>query len=535
MKKARFFTTFVSCIFLVLSSCQKGKVHRKKSARNQAISLNIKEDPQTLYAQKVRSLADTNMMITLMEGLFRLNDKAMPQKALVENYTVSEDALSYTFTLRRSLWSDGEPLTAHDFVYAYKKALTPHFQSANVHYLYCIKNAKQVREAKMPLSLLGVRAVDDYTLEMHLASKDPQFLEKLCLPMFLPIPSKKDRINPNWHMSDEEFVCNGPFKLEKWEHNSEITALKNEHYWDAKNVELESINMMMVDSSVALKMFKNKELQWEGSPYTTIDADEVDQLSREDLLKINPMLGTYWIRTNVSHDSLQSEDVRKALSLCINRDVLVEAVVKNQEAAWGIIPPGIKIHEGQTTTFNPEAAKDLLKKGLKDVGVSRGKCKDLVLTYASDQRAHYIAQALQSMWKEHLGLHVKLDAVEAKVYFDRLSRGDYCLSCGSWISDTHSPLEFLELFEKKDHYANNTNWQNKEFQEALVQARNCDNSKRNELITQAEEILCKNLPIIPLFHFSMMHVQDESLKNVAINASGRIDFKNAYLSKEEIS
>jgi oligopeptide transport system substrate-binding protein len=534
MKNARLFTAVIFCSLLALSSCQKSN-GKKKNSRSQVLSLNIKENPQTLYPQKVRSLADTNMMITLMEGLFRMDANAEPQKALVEDYTVSDNGLNYKFKLRRSQWSDGEALTAHDFVYAYKKALTPHFQAANVHYLYCIKNAKEVREAKMPLSLLGIRASDDYTLEMQLVSSDAGFLEKLCLPMFLPVPSKKDRINPNWHLSDDEFVCNGPFKLDRWSHSNEICALRNESYWDAKNVELDVINMMMLESSVALKMFENKELQWEGSPYTSIAADEIDKLSDNDKLKINPMLGTYWIRTNVEHSKLKSENLRKALSMSINRELLVEAVARNQESARGLIPPGIKIHEGEATTLDLDLAKEHLQKGLDELKVSREKCKDLVLTYASSDRAHGIAQALQSMWLENLGLDVKLDAVEAKVYFDRLSRGDYCLSCGSWISDTHDPMEFLELFETKDRHTNNTNWESSEFQNLLLQAKNASSQERGELLMQAEQIICQKLPIIPLFHFSMMHVQDDALKNVALSSSGRVDFKNAYLRNEEIS
>lgn len=533
MKNARLFTVFVFCSFLLLSSCQKQSGKKKKSSKSQVLSINIKDDPQTLYPQKVRSLADTNMMITLMEGLFRMDREAKPQKALVSDYTVSEDGLNYSFKLKQSNWSDGQPLTAHDFVYAYKKALTPHFQSSNVHYLYCIKNAKEVREAKMPLSLLGVKAIDDFTLEIVLERAQEGFLEKLCLPMFLPVPSKKDRINPNWHLSDEEFICNGPFTLDKWDHNSEIKAVRNELYWDRKNVQIQAINMMMVESNVALKMFKNKEIHWEGSPFTSICADEVDSLAEHDLLKVSPMLGTYWIRTNVTHPVLKSENMRKALSLCIDRDTLVNAVARNQESATGLLPPGLKLHEGFATKFDLDEAKVYFEKGLEELGSNKAMCSNLTLTYASSDRAHAIAQAVQSMWQEAIGIEVKLDAVESKVYFDRLARGDFCLSCGSWISDTYNAEEFLELFETKDRYTNNTNWEHKEYQDLLTAAKHASSDERAELLAKAEELICQKLPIIPLYHFSMMHVQDDALKNVALIDSGRLDFKHAYLNHEE--
>tara|TARA_A100001015_G_scaffold263615_1_gene310703 strand:- start:750 stop:2357 length:1608 start_codon:yes stop_codon:yes gene_type:complete len=533
MKNARIFTVFVFCFLFVLNSCQQQANKKKKNGKNQVLSINVKDDPQTLYPQKVRSLADTNMMITLMEGLFRMDSNAKPQKALVSDYKVSEDGLHYSFKLIKSNWSDGEPLTAHDFVYAYKKALTPHFQSSNVHYLYCIKNAQDVRDAKMPLSLLGVKAIDDYTLQIELETPQVGFLEKLCLPMFLPIPSKTDRINPNWHLSDEAFVCNGPFKLEKWNHNNEILVVKNNDYWDSKHVELQAINMMMLDSSVALKMFRNNDLQWEGSPFTSIPADEIDNLSESDSLKISPLLGTAWIRTNVAHSILKSENMRKALSLCIDRGTLVEAVARNQESADGLIPPGLKVHQGDTTKFDIQEAQEYFNKGLEELNMTKAKCGELTLTYAASDRQHGIAQALQAMWQECLGFDIKLEALEAKVYFDRLSKGDFCMSCGSWISDTHNPMEFLELFETKDRYTNNTNWDSQEYKKLLLEAKSADSDARAQLLVKAENLLCQQLPIIPLYHFSMMHVQDDAVKNVALIDSGRIDFKNAYIKDEE--
>ncbi len=517
--------TLLSC-----DSCCKDKKNRQAS--KQEIRINIVSEPSTLDPRKTRSLNDMNLARNLMEGLMRVNKSGVTSPALAEKYQVSEDMKTYTFKLRESKWSNGTPLTAHDFVYSWKKLLAPDFLSDYAFMLYSIKNATSVKQGLLPPTMLGIEAKDDYTLVVQLEYPVPFFLELVTSPAFFPVSKLTDLADPNWARSPESFISNGPFQILDWRHNDEIVVTKNPYYWDSEMVQLDRISMVMVDPETGLKMFETGEIDWEGSPFSTLPADSIEALKAKSLIQSDPMLGTYWIRTNTSLYPFHNENLRKALAMAIDRKQIIDHVaLGGQTPATGIVPVSMGL---QSVPYfedgNQAQAMSMLQVALEEESISADKIPEMTLTYVSDTRSHRIAQAIQDQWKQALGIKVKLEPLEAKIYFSRISKGDFQLACGSWIADFRDPINFLEVFKTKNVGTNNTNWESLDYQKAISASYSSTNENdRLENLKQGEAILMDEMPVIPIFHYTMIHVKNDTLCDVVLTEGGQIDFKWAYV------
>ena len=534
MKKTR---KTLSAVFILAStamiSCSTPSNHKQqKMTSKQEISLNIVSEPATLDPRRVRALNDTNLTKCLMEGLMRINKLGVTSPAIAEKYQVSEDMKTYTFKLRESKWSNGDPLTAHDFVYAWKKTLSPNFPSDYAFMLFPMKNAKSIKEGLLPSTMLGVEAKDDYTLKIELEFPVPFFLELVTAPAFFPVNKLVDLADPNWSRSPETYVSNGPFRLSDWRHHDQIKLSKNHLYWDQETVKLDSISMVMVDAETGMRMFEAGELAWDGSPFSSLPPDSLETLQAKNKIHSHPMLGTFWIRTNTSLFPFHNEGVRKALALAIDRKQIVEHVTMGgQIPATGIVPASMGL---QNTPYfedgNTSEAIHILNVSLEKEHLSIEKLPEFTLSYTTDIRSHRVAQAIQDQWIKALGIQVKLEPLEPKVYFSRLAKGDFQLACGSWIADFRDPINFLEVFKTKSVGTNNTNWESLDYQKAISDSYFAvSDSARRETLRQGEEILMNEMPVIPVFHYSMLHVKNDTLCDVVLTDGGHIDFKWAYV------
>ncbi len=525
----------VLALFLCTLGCS-GKNPPEKGGgcparKKQTLHINIAAEPHTLDCRKVRSLGDVNLMGVFMEGLMRIGKDGVTSSALTDKFTVSKDMKTYLFHLKETRWSNGDPLTAHDFVYAWKKVLSPNFLADNAFLLYPIRNASLVKQGLLPMSMLGVKALDDYTLSVELEQATPYFLELLGLPTFFPVNQGVDKQEPEWHRNAETFVCNGPFAIEKWTHNDQITCVKNAHYWDAQAVKLETIEMVMVDAETGLKMFTTGDLDWEGSPFSTIPMDAIASLQEKSMIEKDPLLGTYWIRVNTALFPFHTEELRKGLALAINRQEIVTHLTAGIPAT-GIVPISMGLQENPYfTDGSGEEASAFFEAALKKEKLTLEKLPEITLSYSADVRNHRIAQVIQDQWEKTLGIQVKLEPLESKIYFDRLSKGDFQLACGSWIADFRDPINFLEIFKSKNIGTNNTNWESLDYQKALEESYTAMNPReRKEMLKKSEEILIAEMPVIPIFHYTMLHVKQSRLKDVVLTDSGHIDFKWASLT-----
>ena len=443
LKKSALF--LAAAFAIVLSSCQNSSSPKREPKKNDRgcgcetsiLRINIGTEPRTLDPSRARDLQSITIVKMLFEGLTRVNEGERVEPALAEKIDISDDLRTYTFHLRDSLWTNGEKVIANDFVYAWKKILDPNVVAENAFQLYVVKNGKACKEGKCSLQELKIEAVDDKTLRVELENPTPYFLELTSYPAFFPINAKVDRERPKWTEGKEDYVGNGPFTLQEWRHHDMLSVKKNEQYWDAKDVQLQEIHLFMVKEEAELAMFENRKLDWAGSPLSTLPVDALPKLREMNLLRSQPILGTYFLRVNTDSSLLSSPKIRRALSFSIDRQALVEHVLMgSQVAAQGYVPAALQLQDA--SYFDKASAEEVVRlfsEGMREVGLQKEDLAKLELLYASTERNQRIAHALQEYWNQLFGVQIKLFGVEQKVYLEKLHKGDFQLAAGSWLAD----------------------------------------------------------------------------------------------------
>lgn len=537
MKALLRITILLPLLAMSLVGCKRGgnsSTHASNHAK-QEITINITSEPQSLDPRKVSALTDINLVRMFMDGLTRMDKEGKITLALAEKVDISADKKTYTFSLRESNWSNGDPVTSYDFSYAWKKSLSTDFISPNASLLFSIKNAQEAKMGHLPLSLVGIETPDEKTLVITLSNPTPYFLELIAHPVFFPVSSKVDKANSQWAEKETTYVGNGPFTLSEWKHSNIMVAKKNAGYWDQKAVALSNVNMVMVSTDTGFNMFGAHEINWDGSPFSTIPVDAIESLRDSDQLQTAPVLATEWIRVNTAKTPFNSNKLRLAFAHAIDRQSIVEHVTQgNQIPATGIVPTAMGLTK--TPYFNDadiDGAKVLFDEALEEMGTSASKLPEISLLYPSEGRNHLIAQALQSQWHEAFGIQVRLETIEKKVFFDRVAKKDFTLSLGNWFADFDDPINFLEVFKSNDVGNNNTNWEDPDYRMLIETSYSCPNEEeRLKVLQQSEEILMQGMPVIPIFHFTMLYVQDDNLKDVVLTTMGNIDFKWAHVESE---
>lgn len=526
----RFFYLF----FLLLFSCQTSIDHVSHSV----FKMNIEVDPCSLDPRKTHDLRSINLVSMLFEGLTRFSREGNIELALAKSYTVSEDGLEYTFHLRDSSWSNANPVTAFDFVRSFKSTLDPLFPTGAAFYLYVLKNARSVKLCQSPKEELGVFAPNENTLVIQLERPIPYFLELLSQPAFFPVP-KEALENPNWAFQ-ENFVCNGPFILSCWKHSDEIKLSCNSHYWQADEIKIKEVDLLMMAPDTEMQLFEEGKLHWAGSPFSTVPIASIPFLKQNQQLEIKSFLGTQFLRVNTREkvkgekNPLSSSFFRKALAFCLDRHAIVTHTLQGgQKPAKSLTPPEMQLFSEGAFEESVFLAKSYLEKALLDLGIAFEDLPKIEVQYVIGERNREIAQILQKEWKKHLNLEVELLAVETKTHFEQIAGGYYQLALGSWIADFNDPINFLEVFKYKDQGSNHTEWQSEKYIGLLEDSDNCfDRGKRQDLLKKAEELLFEEMPIIPIFHYSMNYLRDKRLQNVILSSGGRLDIRWAYFEDE---
>lgn len=504
-------------------SCQSKTGSEKKSSN--VVRLNIKDDPKTLDPRKSRFLNERNIVIMLFDGLTRVQKNGKAELSLAQDVDVSEDGLCYTFALKDTQWSNGDKISGKDFIYAWQTALSPSFLSENAYQLFCIKNAKEIKEGKLSPSSLGVIELDEKTIQIQLQTPVPYFLELLSSPIFFPVHHKMDEEIP-------EFISSGPFMLKEWKHNDYIELVRNPNYFDKNEVKLSSIYLTMVPEETEMRMFENNELDWAGSPLSEIPSDLIRDLIEKNMIKNAPMAGTRFFRINTEKGPLSNPNIRRALSLSIHRNEIVKHIIQgNQVPALQFLPTSRKSY---FKDGDRDGAKVLFQKGLLELGLSWEDFPKISILCTSTHQNRLLAQAVQQDWKQALGIEIEIEVNEAKVYYSRLGKLDYQVALGSWIADYLDPESFLEVFKYKNDSTNNTGWENKEYSSLLDKAKILVGSERKTELSKCESILMKDMPLIPLYHLSGHYLQNPSLQDVFLSPLGNLDFKWAYVDSEII-
>jgi oligopeptide transport system substrate-binding protein len=454
--------------------------------------------------------------------------------ALASEVFLSEDGKTYTFQLRDATWSDGVRVTSRDFAESWRTILRPEFPSDVAYQLFPIRNARAVKSGEKGLEELGIETFDSETLIVHLEQPIPYFLELCSQSSYLPIPSHIVASGEQWHITPDNFVGNGPFRLDSWIRNDQIQVVKNNLYWQADQVGPEAIQLVMVSNDTEIKMFEEGLLDWAGSPLSTIPADAVARLKSERKLKISPFSGTYFYRVNTDSaiggmlNPLSSAAVRKALASALDRESVVSHLLQGgQTAAWSLVPSEMGLAMGSgLKESSPEEARAFLEKGLKELGLERKDFPPLRLSFAIAERNLVLAQAIQQQWEQELGIQVELEPLESKVFLQAVRERKFQLAAGSWIADFNDPVNFLEVFKYKSCSTNNTGWENSKYIDLLERSSLCrDQGERRLLLREAERLLMDEMPIIPLFHFAINYMEREGISQVALSPIGQVDFR----------
>ena len=472
MKKILFaFSSLCALLLVVFFALQKKP--KLNTSPSQSISLNIVSEPASLDPRKARTLNDLNVIKMCLEGLTRTSKDFTPALALAESITASDDLLSYTITLKKAYWSDGQLIKAKDFETSWKTSLDSSFPSDYAFMLYSLKNAEKIKKGELTSETLGLSLLDEKTFTVFLEKPTPQFFELVSHPIWFPIPSHIEKNNPKWSESATTYVSSGPFAFSNWQHGNKIILQKNPSYWDADVVNLDQVTLHMVSAETGFSMFLAGELDLDGSPFSTLPLDALSSLKREDKLLTQDFLISYFLRTNVSHSMLASKNLRKALALSLNRQDIIEHVMMSNGVYASCLVPSCLLQKKEELFIdnNTSLAQEYLKKAQDDDGVSLQDLNSLKLSFFSSEKSFRICQALQQQWRESLGIHIELEPLEGKLFFSNVSRKNYQLALGSWVADFRDPINFLEVFRNKSIGTNNTNWENSAFISSLDKLR----------------------------------------------------------------
>lgn len=523
---------YIFLFAILLSSCHK----TESLSAPAALRINIGIDPQTLDPRKVRDLTGTTLLHMLFEGLTRTSKTGILEMALANDVEISEDRTQYLFHLRKSFWSNGDPVTSFDFATSWKTILDPRFPTDIASQLYVIKNGRPAKSGTIGLDQVGIQTPDPQTLIVQLEQPIPYFLELVSMTPFFPVSHKIT--DPNWALSPETYVCNGPFTLTAWKHSDRIRMTKNIHYWEAQKVRLNAIDLFMMSVDTEMRMFEEGKLDWAGSPLSTIPPEAICSLKAADQLCVNPFSATYFYRVNTADlvkgkkNPLSQPLFRKALALCIRRQEITGHLLQGGHTpAKGLVPPEMGLSEqGYFSDGDWTAARLLLAKALSELDLSLEALDPICISYRNNERNAVLAQAVQQQLTEGLGIAVALEAVEGKIFSQKVAEQDYQLAAGSWTADFNDPINFLEVFKCKDAGTNHTDWEHPKYIDLLNRSTLCTDSKeRQRLLHEAEQVLMEQMPIIPIFHFTLNYLQSDQLQEVALSPLGQIDFRWAHL------
>lgn len=491
-----------------------------------AVSFVLNSEPASLDPAVTYGLGESTVELAMYEGLTRMDDKNQPQPALAESWEVSADGTVYTFKLREGItWSDGTAITANDFVYSWLRALSPELATSNAYMLFNIKNGEEYNSGKVQADAVGVKAIDDRTLQVELTGPAPYFLGLTAFHCFYPVPkalAEKDQTA--WASNGEGLLSSGPFKVVSWNHSNEIVLEKNDKYWNAADVKPQTVKMPISESNTtALTLVENGTADMMLQPPS---ADE-KRLRDSGLYQVYPQLGTSYYVFNVKKAPFDKLEVRKALALAIQRQQLIDNVVKNgAKPAYAFVAPEIMANDkdfreegGNLAVEDIEAAKAALKaSGYNNEPIT-------LLTNNSDTNK-MLAEAVQAMWKANLGINIELTSQENKVFYDSREHGEYQIACANWIADFADPINFLQVFSDA---VNDAQYHNPVYDGLIKQIMQENNpAVRNQLMHQAEKILFDDCVLIPIYYTSNPAAVNSKLKGLITSPMGTIDFIHVY-------
>ena len=531
----------VVLILFIVASCSESINPVDSGLENQIYHHGNGSEPQGLDPHIVTGVPEHHILISLCEGLTipnpNPNDMNGYMAGTAESWSISDDGKEYVFNINKNAkWSNGESVTADDFVWSWKRILTASLGSQYPDMLYYLEGAYEYHNGLIDdFDQVGVKSIDEHTLQVNLKNPTPFFLGLLSHYSTWPVHKETvlkfgdiDDRNGEWTRPGN-FVCNGPFQLKTWELNNKIVVEKNPHYYDASIVQLNEIHYYPVSNVMTEdRMFRAGQLHLT----STLPSQKCPIYIEENPnLRIDPYMGTYFYRINTENKVLKDVKVRKALAYSIDRQLLVDKVTKcGQIPAYSFTPPGTNGYQPTTEIpFDPILAKSLLD----EAGFSEeNPFPKLEILFNTNEDHRKLALAIQQMWQINLGIEVELVNQDWKVYLNREMIGDFQISRAGWIGDYEDPNTFLDLM-RPNRGNNKTGWENMEY-DSLVQKANTINNQaeRYELLYKAEEILIENMPVIPLYTYVRAYQLSPDVKGFSPHILDHHHPKFIYLERD---
>lgn len=510
---------WLSLLLLCSASCHRSETDIEIGDRLQILHKGNGQEVQDLDPQIVNSVSSLNIISALLEGLVSEDPHDLhPIPGVAESWDISADEKVYTFHLRRNAkWSNDELVLAQNFVDSYRRILSPALASPVAYMLYPVVNAEAFNKGKIDnFEEVGFRVLDDWTLQITLANPTPYFLSLLNHYSWFPVPiSTIQKYGPVFERDSRwtkpgRFVGNGPFTLEEWRLNDRVRVKKSTTYWDAQNVRLHEIIFHTIDSNdIEERAFRSGQLHVTDS----MPINRIDRYRREhpDLLRIDPYLGTYFYRVNVTRRPLNDRLVRRSLAMAIDRQNIVEKVTRGaQLPASCFTPPNTA---GYTCRSSIPYDVDLARKTLTRAGYPNGRgLPPIEILFNTSENHKLIAEAVQQMWRQNLNVTATLLNQEEKVYFDSRRQMNYQVIRSTWIGDYVDPNSFLDLWVTNG-LNNQTGWSNRDYDRLIAEAsRTGDQAARDAAFQKAEAILLEDAPILPVYFYTHAFLLRPSVK-----------------------
>ncbi|MDD4503593.1 MAG: peptide ABC transporter substrate-binding protein [Clostridiaceae bacterium] len=480
------------------------------------LKTNNETEPGSLDPALAQGTHDSWVLDHVFEGLMKRNPDGEIISGMAKEYKLAEDEVTYTFTLRDDItWSNGDPVTAHDFEFSWKRVLDPALAADYAFQLYYLKGGEAYNTGTGKVEDVGVKAIDDKTLEVVLASPTAYFIELTAFYSYYPVNKKVVEANPDWAKSADTHVSNGPFKLTEWEHNAKILLMKNDKYYDASLVKLDGIDLAMItDENTAWQKYEGGEFDF----LRVIPQAVVAQLKAKGNpeLIIGGDISTYYYNLNTKMKPFDNVKIRKALAMTIDRQTIVDKIAQGgQLPAEGVVPFGMldengkeyRDGSGKLIEYNVEEGKKLFAEGLAETGFKAEDFSKFSILYNTMEAHKKIAQAVQEMWRSNLGIELQLENVDFQVKLDREKAGDYQISRAGWIGDYIDPMTFIDLWVS-DGAFNDAKYSNAEYDKLVLEAKGTTDQKiRMENMRKAENMLMADMPVLPVYFYTKPYVQ----------------------------
>jgi len=520
----------------LLTGCGQRETQVQQATREGIMIVGNGAEPQDLDPHTITGIPERNVVATLFEGLTRTDPTTLePRPGVAERWDVSADGLQYTFHLRTDArWSDGTPIDATTFYESFKRHLTPTLASDNADNFYDVVGAEAYHKGQSTdFSTVGFRVIDARTFEVRLRNPAGFLLKTMASRTWYPVPlhamaahGDPYRQGSRWTRAGN-LIGNGPFVLTEWEPNRHIEVRKSPTYWNRATVKLEGVRFIPIESLTAEEAaFRAGQLhKTEQVPLNKIAVYQKDE---PDKIRIHPYSGVYYFNFNVKRAPFTDKRVRQALALAVDRESLIRNITKGGELpAYHFTPEGI---DGYVSRARTRLDFDEARRLLAEAGYPGGQgLPPITLLYNTAENHRVIAEALQQTWKRELGVDLRLENQEWKVYLDTIENGDYVMSRQGLIMEPYDPAQFLKVFTSDSGF-NRTGWSNPEYDRLFREAvKTVDQNARLEILQQMEAILTDEMPILPVYYYTSKFLIDPSVQGWEMNLLALGPYEKVWL------